>query len=163
LPTTILRRSRVPRPGWALGMAAERSVGRVLLHDDRSDDHDDCALIACSGIARPGGRSLEPARKNARNLLSLPRSTVLRFDRFRIDAGNVCLEDDSGPLHLNRKAFEVLCVLIERRGRLVSKDELLDAIWPDTHVADGVLKVCMAEIRAALGDSRTKPRFIETV
>src|SRR6185436_20558364 len=76
---------------------------------------------------------------------------------------NYRLEDDSGPIRLNHKAFDVLRVLIERRGRLVSKDQLLDAVWPDTHVADGVLKVCMAEIRKALGDSATAPRFIETV
>ncbi len=88
---------------------------------------------------------------------------MLHFDRFRFDGANQRLEDASGAIRLNPKAFEVLRVLIERPGQLVLKDQLLDAVWPDTHVADGVLKVCMAEIRKALGDSATAPRFIETV
>ncbi len=88
---------------------------------------------------------------------------MVHFDRFRFDAPNQRLEDDSGPVRLNPKAFEVLRVLIGRPGQLVSKDELLDEIWPNTHVADGVLKVCVAEIRRALGDAATEPRFIETV
>jgi DNA-binding winged helix-turn-helix (wHTH) protein/tetratricopeptide (TPR) repeat protein len=88
---------------------------------------------------------------------------MLRFDRFRFDRANQRLDDPAGAIRLNPKAFEVLSVLIERPGQLVLKDQLLDAVWPDTHVADGVLKVCMAEIRKALGDSATAPRFIETV
>jgi DNA-binding winged helix-turn-helix (wHTH) protein/predicted ATPase len=88
---------------------------------------------------------------------------TIRFDRFRFDAANCRLEDASGPIPLNPKAFEVLRVLIERRDQLVLKEQLLDEVWPDTHVADGVLKVRMAEIRSALGDSAGKLRFIETV
>jgi DNA-binding winged helix-turn-helix (wHTH) protein/predicted ATPase/type II secretory pathway predicted ATPase ExeA len=87
---------------------------------------------------------------------------VLCFDRFRFDRAAHRLEDASGAIPLNPKAFDVLRVLIERRGQLVLKDQLLDEVWPDTHVADGVLKVCIAEIRRALGDSATEPRFIET-
>src|SRR4051794_25345511 len=89
---------------------------------------------------------------------------MLQFDRFRYDRPNQRLEDASGaPIRLNPKAFDVLTVLIERRGELVSKEQLLDAVWPDTHVADGVLKVSIAELRRALGDSATSPRLIETV
>ena len=88
---------------------------------------------------------------------------MLRFDRFELDAANMRLEDASGPIRLNPKAFEVLRVLIERRGQLVLKDELLDEVWPGTHVADGVLAVCVTEIRSALADSAREPRFIETV
>jgi DNA-binding winged helix-turn-helix (wHTH) protein/predicted ATPase len=88
---------------------------------------------------------------------------TVRFDRFRFDAANSRLEDVSGPIRLNRKAIEILRVLLERRGQLVLKDQLLDEVWPATHVADGVLKVRMTEIRRALGDSAAKPRFIETV
>lgn len=88
----------------------------------------------------------------------------LRFDRFRFDRANQRLEDESGTsIPLNPKAFDVLAVLLERRGSLVSKDEILDAVWRDAHVGDGVLKVSIAEIRKALGDSPTSPRFIQTV
>lgn len=96
-------------------------------------------------------------------LAGVPAPSVLHFDRFRFDPGNFRLEDGTRPIRLNRKAFDVLRTLIERPGQLVTKDELLDAVWPDAHVADGVLKVCMAEIRRALGDSTERPRFIETV
>ena len=88
---------------------------------------------------------------------------MLLFDRFRFDAANRRLTDASGAIRLNPKAFEVLRVLLERPGELVSKDDLLDAVWRDAHVADGVLKVCITEIRGALGDSATTPRFIETI
>src|SRR4030095_11841126 len=88
---------------------------------------------------------------------------MLHFDRFRFDRANQRLEDASGAIRLNPKAFEVLAVLIARPGQLVLRDETRDEVWPDTRVADGVLKVCMAEIRKTLGDSATVPRFIETV
>ena len=68
---------------------------------------------------------------------------MLHFDRFRFDGANQRLEEPEGVIRLNPKAFEVLRVLIERPGQLVLKDQLLDQVWPDTHVADGVLKVCM--------------------
>ncbi len=87
----------------------------------------------------------------------------LRFDRFRFDRDEHRLEDAAGAVDLNPKAFEVLAVLLQHRGQLVSKDMLLDAVWADAHVADGVLKVSIAELRRALGDSATTPRFIETV
>jgi DNA-binding winged helix-turn-helix (wHTH) protein/predicted ATPase/type II secretory pathway predicted ATPase ExeA len=88
---------------------------------------------------------------------------MLHFDRFRFDGANQRLEDPSGPIFLNPKAFEVLRVLVERPGQLVLKDQILDEVWRDTHVGDGVLKVCIAEVRKALGDSASEPRFIETV
>ena len=90
-------------------------------------------------------------------------SPALHFDRFRFNPAQQRLEDVAGSIHLNPKSFAVLGMLLARRGELVLKDELLDTVWPDTHVADGVLKVCVAEIRRALGDSPTEPRFIETV
>jgi DNA-binding winged helix-turn-helix (wHTH) protein len=88
---------------------------------------------------------------------------TLAFDRFRFDRRNSRLEGPDGAIALNPKAFDVLGVLVERAGQLVTKDELLDAVWPEAHVADGVLKVNVAELRKALGDSATAPRFIETV
>jgi DNA-binding winged helix-turn-helix (wHTH) protein/predicted ATPase len=87
----------------------------------------------------------------------------VRFDRFRFDYHNRRLADASGPIALNPKAFEVLHVLLQHTGRLVSKDALLDAVWGDAHVSDGVLKVSIAELRRALGDSAGTPRYIETV
>jgi tetratricopeptide (TPR) repeat protein len=64
---------------------------------------------------------------------------------------------------LTPKAFAVLRRLVEGGGRLVTKAELLRAGWADTHVTDGVIKVSILEIRRALGDDSSAPRFIETV
>ena len=88
---------------------------------------------------------------------------MIAFDRFRFDRPNSRLEGPDGAIPLNPKAFDVLGVLVERAGQLVSKDQLLDAVWKDAHVSDGVLKVSIAELRKALGDSATAPRIIETV
>jgi DNA-binding winged helix-turn-helix (wHTH) protein/predicted ATPase len=64
---------------------------------------------------------------------------------------------------LRPKAFRVLRHLVERPGVLVTKDELLDLVWPGVHVGDAVLKGCVREIRRALGDDPSAPRFIATV
>jgi pimeloyl-ACP methyl ester carboxylesterase len=86
----------------------------------------------------------------------------LAFDRFELAPGGTDLRGPSGPLPLTPKALAVLAYLAARPGRLVSKRELLDAVWPGVFVADGVLKVCVREIRRALDDDVKAPRFIET-
>jgi pimeloyl-ACP methyl ester carboxylesterase/DNA-binding winged helix-turn-helix (wHTH) protein/class 3 adenylate cyclase len=87
---------------------------------------------------------------------------LLTFDRFRLDPSSGQLHGESGPISLTPKALSVLEYLASRPGRLIKKSELLDALWPDTFVADGALKVCIREIRRALGDDAQAPRFIET-
>ncbi|MBV9504675.1 MAG: winged helix-turn-helix domain-containing protein [Acidobacteriia bacterium] len=89
-------------------------------------------------------------------------ATTIRFPPFQIDlaAGRLCR--GSNAIGLPPKAFGVLQYLAERPGRLVSKEELLGAMWPNVHVGDAVLKVTIAEIRRALADSSQEPKFIET-
>src|SRR5215475_13056230 len=86
----------------------------------------------------------------------------LTFGRFRLDPTSGQLYSDSRPIPLAPKALSLLEYLAERPGRLVKKSELLDAVWPGVFVADGALKVCIREIRRALGDDAQAPRFIET-
>jgi pimeloyl-ACP methyl ester carboxylesterase/DNA-binding winged helix-turn-helix (wHTH) protein/class 3 adenylate cyclase len=86
----------------------------------------------------------------------------LTFGRFRLDPASGQLYGDSRPIPLAPKALSLLEYLAERPGRLVKKSELLDAVWPGVFVADGALKVCIREIRRALGDDAQSPRFIET-
>lgn len=92
----------------------------------------------------------------------MPAPAPLVFPPFRLDPAGESLWKDNQSLALNRKAFLVLRYLVEHAGRLVTKDELLDAVWPETHVGEGVLKVAIAEIRKALDDTAASPRFIET-
>jgi DNA-binding winged helix-turn-helix (wHTH) protein/tetratricopeptide (TPR) repeat protein len=87
----------------------------------------------------------------------------LTFDAYRLDLANERLLCEDEVVGLTPKAFAVLRCLIERRGQLVKKEELLGAGWADTHVTDAVLKVSILEIRRALGDDAAAPRFIETV
>ena len=67
------------------------------------------------------------------------------------DARTVCLGD--ATIHLSPKAFDLLAVLVEHRGRALSKVELLQRVWPDVFVTEGSLARVVREIRAALGDS----------
>ena len=86
----------------------------------------------------------------------------LTFDRFRLDPDSGHLYGGGMPISLTPKALSVLEYLAARPGRLVKKNELLEALWPDVFVADGALKACIREIRRALGDDAQAPRFIET-
>ena len=84
------------------------------------------------------------------------------FDRFQLDLSTGRLSDPSGPIPLAPKALAVLEYLAARPGRLISKDEILGAIWPGVFLGGGALKVCVSEIRRALGDDARNPRIIET-
>ena len=85
------------------------------------------------------------------------------FGDFRLDAANATLKRGTAAVALTPKAFGVLELLVARAGRLVTKDEFLDQLWPGVFVGDAVLKVCIREIRVALGDDHQHPTFIETV
>ena len=93
-----------------------------------------------------------------------PRSSrQLRFPPFRLDPDNACLWRGAKAIRLTPKAFGVLRCLVERHGQLVTKDLLLGSVWPGIAVGDAVLKVCVREIRKALGDQVGAPRFVATV
>jgi DNA-binding winged helix-turn-helix (wHTH) protein/predicted ATPase len=66
-------------------------------------------------------------------------------------------------LHLRPKSFALLRYLVAQPGRVVSKDELVQAVWPETAVSDGVLAVSITEIRQVLGDTAQAPQYLETV
>jgi TolB-like protein len=92
---------------------------------------------------------------------SSPTSIV--FPPFRLDLRAGQLLRDRTPVHLRPKTFAVLCYLAERPGELVTKDALLDAVWNDVVVSQDVVRISAGELRAALDDDWTSPRFIETV
>jgi len=90
------------------------------------------------------------------------------FPPFRLDTVNQCLwrrmdRGNDERILLTPKAFAVLRLLVERAGRLVTNDELLNAVWPDTHVEPAVLNNQILSIRNALGDRPKNPTFIETL
>ncbi len=83
-------------------------------------------------------------------------------DPFCLDRINECLRSGSRSIKLRPKAFAVLNQLIENSGKLVTKEELLSTVWPETFVSDAVLKVTIRQLRTALNDDSNLPRFIET-
>jgi DNA-binding winged helix-turn-helix (wHTH) protein/tetratricopeptide (TPR) repeat protein len=85
------------------------------------------------------------------------------FEPFRLDAENQCLWRGETRISLMPKPFAVLQYLVEHPGRLVTHDQLLGAVWPDTFVQPEVLRRYILEIRRALGDSAETPRFVQTV
>src|SRR5882757_5429222 len=86
-----------------------------------------------------------------------------RFKSFRLDTSNQCLWHGEARAELTPKAFGVLRYLVEHAGRLVTKEELLEALWPDTYINPEVLRKYILEIRRALGDRPENPVFIATL
>jgi DNA-binding winged helix-turn-helix (wHTH) protein/tetratricopeptide (TPR) repeat protein len=84
------------------------------------------------------------------------------FDPFRLDVVNQCLWRGQARVPLMPKPFAVLQYLVEHPGRLVSRDELLEAVWPDTYVQPEVLRRYILEIRRVLGDRPDAPHFVQT-
>jgi DNA-binding winged helix-turn-helix (wHTH) protein/predicted ATPase len=91
------------------------------------------------------------------------RSNQLKtFGGFQLDPANERLWRGGQAIALRPKAFAVLKYLVDHRGQLVTKQQLLDNVWPSTFVTDAVLKDSIRQVREALGDSATSPRYIET-
>lgn len=84
------------------------------------------------------------------------------FHSFRLDVVNHCLWNGEDRVPLTPKAFDVLRYLVEHADRLVTQDEILGALWPETYVNPEVIKKYVLGIRKALGDRHEKPEFIET-
>lgn len=88
------------------------------------------------------------------------------FAPFLFDVANQCLWRTNNGRNervlLTPKAYALLAFLVEHQGRLISQDELLDAVWPNTTVEPQAVKKHIAALRSALGDDPKAPRFIET-
>ncbi len=85
------------------------------------------------------------------------------FEPFRLDLDGACLWRETQMIPLRPKTFAVLAHLVAHAGQLVTKQDLLDAVWPLTSVGDSVLKSCLHEIRQALGDTAKSQQFIRKV
>jgi len=87
----------------------------------------------------------------------------LFFEHFQLDIVNECVWYGKQAIQLTPKAFALLRYLVERPRQLVTKEELLTAVWPEVIVGEGVLTTHIGVIRQALGDKAKAPRYIETV
>ncbi|HET7107418.1 MAG TPA: AAA family ATPase [Candidatus Acidoferrum sp.] len=84
------------------------------------------------------------------------------FREFRLDGINHCLWRAEERVPLTPKAFDVLRYLVEHSGRLVSQEEILESLWPDSYVNPEIVKKYVLRIRKVLGDEADKPIFVAT-
>lgn len=85
-----------------------------------------------------------------------------RFGCIVVDAVAHRLSRSGHAIPLEPKAFAVLLELLAHRGELVSRDQLLDAVWGHRHVTPGVLTRAIAQLRSAMDDDPHRPRYIQT-
>jgi DNA-binding winged helix-turn-helix (wHTH) protein/TolB-like protein/Flp pilus assembly protein TadD len=93
----------------------------------------------------------------------LSKQKVYEFDNFRLDASHRILSRNGKDIELAPKAVETLLALVERRGEVISKDELLDAVWPDTNVEESNLFSYLSHLRKALGNRKDGKPYLETL
>ena len=85
------------------------------------------------------------------------RGTRFRFDNFDLDCARRLLMRDGEPVELKPKAFDLLQYLVENHGKLVTKNELMERIWPGQFVEDNNLTVQMSSLRKVFGDDKNGP------
>jgi len=92
-------------------------------------------------------------------------STTFRFGRFTLDASTGELRKSGIPIKLRLQAVEVLLMLAERAGHVVTREEIRDRLWSkDTFVDfERSINFCINQIRAALGDDADRPRYVQTL
>jgi len=95
--------------------------------------------------------------------MNSPHKRFYEFGSFRIDTVKRLLLRDGEPVVLKAKCFETLLVLVEARGQVLEKDELMRRIWPDTIVEESNLTGYISTLRKALGENSKEHRYIVTV
>ena len=85
------------------------------------------------------------------------------FQVFRLDTANQCLWRGQERLAIPPKPYDMLRYMVENSGRLVTQDEFLEKLWPETYVNPELIRKYILDIRKILGDRPDKPEFIETV
>ncbi len=90
-------------------------------------------------------------------------SPIYHFDGFLVEVDSFRVSKSGQVVALEPKAFEVLRLLLERPGHLITKEEILDSVWKDSFVTPNAMTRAIAQIRKALGDARKSPKYIETI
>src|SRR5271169_696047 len=102
--------------------------------------------------------------KNSASLYKLiPTNNLYRFGQFVLDPDKRALCRADSPVSLTPRAFDVLLFLVQNPNRLVTKEELLQAVWGDTFVEEGNLTQYISHLRKALGDNAEDSRLIVTI
>lgn len=94
---------------------------------------------------------------------AIPTKLLYEFDEFRLDTEKHRLLRQGEIVALTPKAVDTLTVLIQQRGRVVERDQLINSVWRDATVEPGNLDVTISRLRKALGQNDNGRKFIETV
>jgi DNA-binding winged helix-turn-helix (wHTH) protein/TolB-like protein/Tfp pilus assembly protein PilF len=95
--------------------------------------------------------------------MTLATRVLYEFGKYRLDPAEHLLLCDGKPVALTPKAFDILCVFAQNSGRLLSKDELMKRVWPNSFVEEANLSVNISALRRALGDTPDGQELIATV
>src|SRR5271154_5374906 len=95
--------------------------------------------------------------------MSTQTKVIYEFGVFRLNPGERLLLRELVPVQLPPKAFDALVAMVENRGRLLGKDELLRMVWPDSFVEESNLAQHVSILRKALRDGEDGLQYIETV
>src|ERR1700690_3402119 len=90
-------------------------------------------------------------------------SSTYRFGEFVLDPGRGSISRAASPISVTPKPFDVLLFLVQNPNSLVTKEELLQAVWGDTFVEEGNLTQYISHLRKALGDNSEDTRLIATI
>ena len=152
------------------GLAAKGHTGQQSKMGDQSRQPGQLSIDRCSSAAgnisidNPSINVLE-ASSNGRSPL-VQAEVVLRafsFGPFRIVPHARLVERDGSPMPLGSRAFDLLCVLVSRPGKVVSKGELMAKVWPDLTVEESNLRFHIAQLRRALSDGQGGEGYVTNV
>ena len=91
------------------------------------------------------------------------QAQVVSFGPFRLLTGQRTLMEGEKRIRLGSRALEILLLLVERAGELVSKQEIIDRVWPNIVVDEAALRVHIGALRKVLGDGQGGARYVENV
>ncbi|ODN70625.1 response regulator [Methylobrevis pamukkalensis] len=140
----------------------------VLILSVRADEGDKVEALDAGAqdyVVKPFGMKefLARVRGLLRDRATEAVPSVLSIGPLQIDAADHAAAMDGRPLHLTRREFDLLWMLASRRGRLVTQEMILKAIWGPAHTEDSqYLRVYIRQLRQKLGDDAANPRFIAT-
>jgi DNA-binding winged helix-turn-helix (wHTH) protein len=135
------------------GLLLQILRGKRCAQDEKKHDKNGASLGNIHRSVIMSAMAVEPSRK------------IYRFGVFEADASSGELRKSGVRMHLQEQPFQVLLVLLERSGEVVTREDLRQKLWPsDTFVDfDHSLNTIINKLREALGDSASNPRFIQTV
>ncbi|HVI58126.1 MAG TPA: winged helix-turn-helix domain-containing protein [Luteimonas sp.] len=117
------------------------------------------------GAEWPAPEAIEDDMLNQHQNLAVPLSDFLRIGECVLDLPRreISAPQRPQPMRITVKAQQVLMVLVAHHGRVVSREALIEWVWPDTLPTDDVLTQAIAQLRKAFGDDRDAPRYLETI